>query len=88
MAVEDEFILFRPLVSGVYSRPSAHYRNRFELRFYGRAGATVKNWIRETYGAEDDMVYASNLGHGADTMDYYESMVSYEQLVFLVLKFL
>ena len=73
---------FRPLIKGVYYRVSKIYHGRYELRFYGAAGTAHRRWILETFGDDDDMVYAQ--GHGYE--NYYESLVSGVQLSLLALK--
>lgn len=35
------------------------YHGRYECIFYGSKGISIKNWIRKTFGDNDDLVYTN-----------------------------
>lgn len=58
------------------------YRNRIECVFWGHRGREIKQWLRDTFGETDDMVYASD-----DNEPYgYEALITNEQLTMILLK--
>ncbi len=61
---------------------SRYYRGRYECRFYGRRGKEMKQWLRDTFGEHDDMIYASDL----DIEDGYDAMINDQQLTVLLLR--
>lgn len=61
---------------------SSCYRNRYECVFWGRNGPTIKQWIRDTFGENDDLVYDSD-EYGETS---YSALITPEQLTLLILK--
>lgn len=69
-------------VKNVVIRKSKYYHGRYECAFYGRRGIEMKRWLRDIYGDDDDMIYASD----DDAETGYDAMINDEQLTLMILK--
>jgi hypothetical protein len=49
-------------------------------------GVHIKQWIRDTFGEADDMVYANSSMDGFSNISNFESLITDEQLSLLLLK--
>lgn len=70
---------------GIEFTKSKYYHSRYEVIVYGRHSIIALQWIRDTFGDEDDMIYASDTD-----LNYtgYHSLVTEEQMLLIKLKFL
>lgn len=62
------------------------YHGRYECFFYGRKGKSIKNWIRETFGDNDDLVYANYGTDGINVMQGCEALITDQQLTLTLLR--
>jgi hypothetical protein len=69
-------------LKGVQIKKSRYYHGRYECGFWGKHGREMKQWLRDTFGENDDMIYASN----DDLENSYDAMINKEQLTILLLK--
>lgn len=69
-------------LNNVMIRKSRYYHGRYECVFYGRRGREIKQWLRDTYGEHDDMIYASD----DDLETGFSAMINNEQLTILILR--
>lgn len=63
---------------------SIYYRNRYECIFWGRNGPTIKQWIRDTFGENDDLVYECISDEYGEPS--YSALITPEQLTLVMLK--
>lgn len=69
-------------LNNVVIQKSQYYHGRYECGFYGRRGREMKQWLRDAFGEDDDMIYASD----DDPYHGYDAMVNDEQLTSLILR--
>jgi hypothetical protein len=79
VSLESEFKL-----NNVVIKKSRYYHGRYECGFYGRRGREMKQWLRDAFGEDDDMIYASvdDIGDGIG----YDAMINDEQLTLMIIK--
>jgi hypothetical protein len=73
-------------IQGAIIIPSGTFRGRHTVYVYGMRGIKIKNWIRETFGESDDMVYANSSIDGFENSSNFDSLITDEQLSILLLK--
>ena len=73
-------------IPGAIIIPNDTFRGRHTVYVYGMRGIKIKNWIRETFGESDDMVYANSSIDGFNNSSNFDSLVTDEQLSILLLK--
>jgi len=69
-------------ITYVSIRKSQYYRGRYECRFYGQKGREIKQWLRDTYGEHDDLIYDSD----NDIDNGYNATINEQQLTLLILR--
>ena len=62
------------------------YHGRYECFFFGRKGISIKNWVRETFGDNDDLVYANYETDGINVMQGCEALITDQQLTLILLR--
>lgn len=72
-------------IKGVGFYKSKIYHGRYECIAYGRKRIEVLFYIRETFGDEDDLVYAQE--YGDEHYTGYDSLLTEEQMMQVILKF-
>jgi hypothetical protein len=75
----------------VYTRPglsiykSKFYHGRYECVFWGRDGPKIKQWLRDTFGEHDDMIYVSE-DDEFETDGNYGALINDQQLALTILR--
>jgi hypothetical protein len=69
---------------GLIIEKSRYYHGRYECVFYGARGRDIKQWLRDTFGANDDMIYAAD--DSADGINACSAMINDQQLMLLLLR--
>jgi hypothetical protein len=67
-------------------KSKTRFVGRYEVYTYGMRGVHIKQWIRDTFGEADDMVYANSSMDGFSNISNFESLITDEQLSLLLLK--
>lgn len=73
-------------ILGATITPCDTFRGRHKVFTYGRHGIRIKQWLRETFGESDDMVYANSSMDGFNNSSNFDSLITDEQLLLLILK--
>jgi hypothetical protein len=73
-------------ILGATITPCDTFRGRHTVDTYGRQGVKIKQWLRETFGESDDMVYANSSMDGFNNSSNFDSLITDEQLLLLMLK--
>jgi hypothetical protein len=71
-------------IPGIDIYPSPTYRGRWECHFRGRKGQHMKQYIRETFGDQDDMVYTTG-DIDSSVHDDCGALITDHQLSWLIL---
>jgi hypothetical protein len=74
--------IFKNNLPNVSIRKSQYYRGRYECRFYGQRGSEIKQWLRDTYGEHDDLIYDND----NDIDNGYQATITDQQLTMLMLR--
>ena len=78
--------IYRYAVEGCGIIKSKIYHGRYECYFYGTRGVSIKKWVRETFGENDDLVYTSDDIDGSNVGEGCGSLITKEQLTLLLLR--
>jgi hypothetical protein len=81
---KHEIVVSSP-TKGLIIYKSTTYHNRYECCFLGPRGGEIRQWLRDTFGQTDDMMYASGR---VDYMYYYDSVINDHQLVLTLLRWI
>lgn len=73
-------------IPGFIAAKSPVYHGRYECFFYGRKGLSMKRWIRETFGDNDDLVYTNCEIDGSNVTQNCGALITDQQLTLTLLK--
>lgn len=79
---KQEIVVYRPRTAGLIIYKSTTYHNRYECCFFAPRGKEIRQWLRDTFGQTDDMIYASGFVNGY----FYDAVINDRQLVSTLMK--
>lgn len=76
----------RYIVQGMIIEKSRVYHGRYECIFHSRKGQEIKQWIRSTFGDDDDLVYTSSDIDGSSVGENCGALITESQLTLALLR--